>query len=439
MSSVSAATSLQDPQAAKAPPAAKPTDDDLSDALGLEAEPRSRGPWIGGGAAILVVLLAAWYMMSSGSGERTRYVTQPATRGNLTVLVTATGSVQPTNQVDISSELSGTVRRVLVDYNSKVEVGDLLVELDTDKLKATLDSSRAKVVASEAKIRDADATVIEKKAELERKKALVTKNFTSLQDLDAAQAAYDRALAGVDSARADLGVSEADLKLNETNFDKARIISPIRGVVLSRDIEPGQTVASSLQAPVLISIAEDLTKMELQVDVDEADVGKVKIGQNAEFSVDAFPDRKFPATIQDLRFASEVVSGVVTYKAILGVDNSELLLRPGMTATAEIIVTEVKDTLLAPNAALRYAPQATNAPAEQTSLLRRILPGPPRFRAPSARQETGSRRTIWLLRDGVPQSIPVEIGASDGKLTAVVSGGVKDGDAIVVDETTAAQ
>lgn len=440
MSSASAAISRPDTGAAKAPSrSVEPGGDALSDALGLEAEPKSRGPWIWGGVGVLAVLLAAWYLTSSGSSERTRYITQPATRGNLTVLVTATGSVQPTNQVDISSELSGTVRRVLVDYNSKVEVGDLLVELDPDKLKATLDSSRAKVVASEAKIRDADATVVEKKADLERKKALATKSFTSLQDLDTAQAAYDRALAGADSARAELGVSQADLKLNETNFSKAQIISPIRGVVLSRAVEPGQTVASSLQAPVLISIAEDLTKMELQVDVDEADVGKVKIGQTAEFGVDAFPERKFPAAIQDLRFASEVVSGVVTYKAILGVDNSELLLRPGMTATAEITVTEVKDTLLVPNAALRYAPQASAAPAEQPSLLRRLMPGPPRFRAPSARQETGSQRTIWLLRDGAPQSVPVEIGASDGKLTAIAGGELKDGDAIVVDETTAAQ
>jgi HlyD family secretion protein len=440
MSWASAAISLDDDQEAKPVPAAKqPGGDDLMDALGLEAETGSRGPWTGGGLAIAALLLAAWYVMSSDSSERTRYVTQPAARGNLTVLVTATGSVQPTNQVDISSELSGTVRRVLVDYNSKVEVGGLLVELDTDKLKATLDSSRAKVIASEAKIRDAEATVIEKKADLERKKALVTKNFTSVQDLDAAQAAYDRAIAGVDSARADLGVSQADLKINDTNFGKARIISPIRGVVLSRAIEPGQTVASSLQAPVLISIAEDLTKMELQVDVDEADVGKVKIGQRADFSVDAFPERKFPAVIQDLRFASEVVQGVVTYKAILGVDNSELLLRPGMTATAEITVTEVKDTLLVPNAALRYAPQATNAAGEQTSLLRRILPGPPRFRAPSARQETGPQRTIWILRDGAPQSVAVEIGASDGKQTAIGTGAVNEGDAIVVDETTAAQ
>lgn len=424
----------------EAPPVAAPGDtDDLSAALGLESEHRSRGPWLWGGAAVVALLLALWYFTSSGSGERVRYSTQPAARGNLTVLVTATGSVQPTNQVDISSELSGTVRRVLVDYNSKVDVGDLLVELDTDKLKATLDSSEAKVVASRAKIRDTEATVVEKKADLERKKVLVTKSFTSQQDLDAAQAAYDRAVAAVDSARAELGVSEADHKLNETNFSKARIVSPIRGVVLSRAVEPGQTVASSLQAPVLLSIAEDLTKMELQVDVDEADVGKVKIGQKAEFGVDAFPERKFPASIQDLRFASEVVSGVVTYKGILGVDNSELLLRPGMTATAEITVTEVKDTLLVPNAALRYAPQAAAAPTEQPSLLRRLIPGPPRFRAPSARQESGTSRTIWVLRDGIPQSVPVEIGDSDGKLTAVASGAVKEGDLVIVDETTASQ
>ncbi len=178
-----------------------------------------------------------------------------------------------------SSELSGTVRSVLVDYNSPVKVGQGLAELDTDKLKATLNSSRAKLASAKAKVLDAEATLVEKKLVYERKTTLTTSKFSSQQDLDTAKAAYDRAIAAVASTKADVGVAEADVELNETNLLKSRIVSPINGVVLKRNVDPGQTVASSLQAPVLFTIAEDLTQMEVQVDVDEADVGKVKEGR----------------------------------------------------------------------------------------------------------------------------------------------------------------
>src|SRR5690606_21379183 len=194
---------------------------------------------------------------------------------------------------------------------------------------------------------------------------------------------------------------------------------------------------ASFQAPVLFSIAEDLRQMELQVDVDEADVGKVKEAQSATFSVDAFPELKFPATIRDVRYASEVIQGVVTYKAVLTIDNSELLLRPGMTATAEIRVTEIDDALLVPNAALRYAPPTEDA-APSGGLLRSLLPGPRRFRSPSAREETvGSERTLWVLRNDEPMAIKVTVGSSDGRRTEIKSGDLKAGDAVIVDQITA--
>lgn len=386
-------------------------------------------------AVVLAALLAVVAIRSmTGSNNAVRYVTEPVARGNLTVIVTATGSVQPTNKVDVSSELSGTVRKVLVDYNSAVTAGQTLALLDTDKLVATADSSRAKLAAVKAKVVDAEAAVLEKERILARKRTLAAKQVGSVNDLDVAQAAHDRAAATLLSAKADVGVAEAELRLNETNLAKANIASPIAGVVLKRNVDPGQTVASSFQAPVLFSIAEDLRQMELQVDVDEADVGKVRVGQNAGFSVDAFPDRKFPATIRDVRFASETIQGVVTYKGVLTIDNSELLLRPGMTATAEIKVTEVQDAVLVPNAGLRYAPPAA-APSQ--SFLRRLLPGPPQFRAPSAREETGPNRTVWVLRDGKPKPVKIVIGASDGKRTAVQSGELRSGDALIVDQTTA--
>lgn len=409
---------------------------ELERALGEAAVVAGRGRirlvWAGAGLAALLIAGALWW--SGGSSTAIRYTTTPAHRGDLVVLVTATGSVQPINKVDVSSELSGTVRKVHVDYNSSVSAGQTLAELDTDKLQATLASARAKVAAARARVHDAEATVIEKQRDLMRKRALANKQFTSTADLELAQAAHDRSQASLESARADVGVAEADLTINETNLSKATIVSPINGIVLQRNVDPGQTVAASLQAPVLFTIAEDLRQMELQVNIDEADVGNVRAGQSASFSVDTYAERKFPATIRDVRFASETVQGVVTYKAVLNVDNGELLLRPGMTATAEIRAIEIKDALLVTNTALRYAPPAASSQPQQ-SWLRRILPGPPRFREASKHEETGTERTVYVLRDGQPVAVPVRTGASDGRNTEVVGGGLKAGDALITAQT----
>lgn len=413
---------------------------DIAAVLAAEGVPGSgwrhdrRLRWmVAGLLAVLSLLLVRW--LGAGNAQ-VRYVTEPSARGDLVVIVTATGSVQPTNKVDVSSELSGTVRKVLVDYNSAVTAGQVLAELDTDKLKATLESSRAKLAAAKSKVAEAQATLLEKEQELARKRALADKQISSAHDLEAALAARDRAVATLASARADVGVAEADLAINETNLIKARIVSPIGGVVLKRNVDPGQTVAATLQAPVLFSIAEDLRQMELQVDVDEADVGKVKVGQTATFGVDAFPERKFPAKIRDVRYASETIQGVVTYKAVLTIDNTELLLRPGMTATADVRVTEIADAILVPNAALRYAPPAASM-AQDQSLLRRILPGPPPFRPASPREDANAHRTVWLLKNGKPTSVSVTIGASDGKRTQILTGSIEPGQALIVDQVAA--
>jgi HlyD family secretion protein len=402
--------------------------------LGSASEPPSRRRLaIYGAIGIAVLAMLLWVVLSSGSGSAVRYVSEPVARGNLTVIVTATGSVQPTNQVDISSELSGTVRKVNVDFNSEVKVGQVLAELDTDKLVATVESSKARVTAAKAKVEETDATRIEKERDLARKSALAERKVISALDLDTARAAHDRAVAALASARADVGVAQAELRLNETNLAKARITSPINGVVLKRNVDPGQTVASSLQAPVLFSIAEDLRQMEIQVDVDEADVGKVKEGQKATFAVDAYPDRKFSAQIRELRYGSEVVQGVVTYKAVLSTDNAELLLRPGMTATAEIAVQHVEGALLVANAALRFSPPTDVGSGQGGGLLQRLLPGRPRFRPASRRDEAGTDRTVWVLRNGQPSAIAVGIGASDGRRTEVLKGDLSAGQAVLTD------
>lgn len=381
-------------------------------------------------AALAMAGLAGFWTLR-GAGNAVRYVTEPVTRGTLVVLVTATGSVQPTKKVDVSSEITGMIRRVLVDYNSPVTVGQVLAEIDTDKLNATVDNSRAKLQAAKARVAEALATILQTERELTRKRTLAQRSIASAHDLDVAQATYDRAVATLSSAQADVGAAEAELRLNETNLAKAVVRSPINGVVLKRNVDPGQTVVATMQAPVMFSIAEDLRQMELQIDVDEADVGKVRPGQSASFSVDAFSDRKFPATIKDVRFASETIQGVVTYKAILIIDNSELLLRPGMTATAEIRTSEVANALLVPNAALRYRPPTTQR--DQRGFLSRLMPGPPR-RTTSPRDPTGPNRTVWIEGANGPETVSIVIGVSDGRRTEVREGPLAEGQAVIVDQ-----
>jgi len=409
---------------------------------GPASRPRLRRllAWVVAAALVAAFALGAVWLSSPGAVD-VRYVTEPVSRGDLTVLVTATGSAQPITQVNISSELSGTIRQVHVDYNSSVKAGQILAELDVEKLKATVESVRARRDSATARVAEAAATLDERRGQFERKKTLAGRDFGSVQELEQAKAAFDRAAAMHTSARSEAKVAEADLKLAEINLRKACICSPIDGVVLKRSVDPGQIVASSLQAPVLFVIAQDLRKMELHVDVDEADVGNVKPTQKATFSVDAYPGQKFPADIRDVRYGSEVVQGVVTYKAILSIDNSDLLIRPGMTATADIVVDEVRDALLIPNGALRYAPAATRKPGQSRSFLQMLLPRPPSatMRPPSAPAQIGPQRTIWTLRDGEAQQTAVVLGASDGRKTVVAKGGLAEGEPVIVGAVSSAR
>lgn len=378
---------------------------------------------------------AAYYFLGAAAPTgNVQYRTDQARIADITVTVTATGTVEPTNQVDISSELSGIVRTVNVDYNSTVKKGQVLAELDTDKLTATVESSRARLEATKARVLEAQATVLEKQRELQRKRALADRAVGSRQELEIAQAAHDRALASLASAKADVKSAEADLKLNETNLQKSCICSPIDGVVLSRAVDPGQVVASSLQAPVLFSIAEDLSKIEVRVDVDEADVGKVREGQFATFTVDAYPERRFQANISQLRYGSEIVQGVVTYKAVLSTENADLLLRPGMTATAEIVVDEANQVLTVSNEALRFSAPAQHEETRNRSFLEQLIPGRPPFRRASRAQSTGPTRELWVLQDdGTLRSVEVTVGVTDGNRTQIVEGQIEPGQRIAVD------
>lgn len=412
---------------------------DVASTLGLEAgsgRRRTIARWLLLMLAVAGLAGGAWWVLASRQADgQVRYVTIPVERGMLSITVTATGTLQPTNQVEISSELSGTVREVLVDNNDMVRAGQVLAELDTDKLEAQVARERANVDMAKARLKEAQVAAAETKRKFDRYTELASRKVVSDQDLDAAKSAYERAVATVESAEADVKVANADLLLRETDLEKACICSPISGVVLRRSVEPGQTVAASLQAPVLFELAEDLTAMELQVDVDEADISLVADGQQAQFTVDAYPDRAFSAVVTKVRFAPDTNEGVVTYKTYLSVDNKELRLRPGMTATAQIMIRKVEDALLVPNEALRFVPPRPQANTRSRGLLQSILPQfPRRNRTQSADTgASGGKRRVWVLRDGVPAPLEVAAGFSDGQKSEIADGVLRAGDAVITD------
>ena len=385
-------------------------------------------------AAAIVTGVVSWKSMAKS--DSVAYETQKAVLGNLTVTITATGALEPTNTVEVGSELSGIVKSVEVDYNDTVKAGQVLAKLDTTKLEAQVTQSKASLESAKANVLQAQATLTETKSKLaqfRKVRELSNNKVPSQTELDAAEAAFERAKANVASAKAAVSQAKATLEVNETDLHKTVIYSPINGIVLARSVEVGQTVAASFQAPVLFTLAEDLTKMELHVDVDEADIGKVREGQKASFTVAAYPDRTFEARITQARYGSSTTSGVVTYETVLKVDNKDLSLRPGMTATAEITVKEVRDAVLAPSAALRFSPPAPEEKKPSASLVSALLPRPPSHQARREVVNDKKHQRVWTLKNGELFPVPVTTGESEGSMTEIMSGDVEPGMALVVD------
>jgi HlyD family secretion protein len=382
---------------------------------------------------ILAGLGAGGWFWANRPAAPIRYDTVAVERGALTVTVTATGTVQPTTQVDISSELSGTLAAVEVDFNDEVTEGQVLARLDDTKLRAQVTNAEAQLVAARAKLASAEATVSETADALDSASALDSRGLSTRSVYISAKAAHDRALAAVESAQADVTLAEANLALQKADLEKAEIRSPIKGIVLNRTAEKGQIVAATLNAPVLFTLAEDLTRMELQVAVDEADIGRVAVGQKASFTVDAYPGQPFEAVITSLRYAPDDTEDVVSYTAVLSVANDKLLLRPGMTATATITVAEQADVLLVPSAAMRYAPPVTQSASRSGSgLLGYILPA----RRSSDNRGAANGTGLYVLRDGVPVRVKVTPGATDGSRIAIATDELKEGDEVIVSQST---
>lgn len=392
--------------------------------------------WVAAAVVLAALVLAAWLAVRPGSAQP-RYLTETVRRGPLVVKVTATGTLQPTNKANIGSELSGTVAVVHVDVNDRVRRGQVLAELDTSRLRDQVARSRAALEVAQANLRQAQATAAEAAGNLKRLQEvwrLSGGKVPSESELASAQAAVLRAQSATSSAQAGVTDARAALSADTTNLGKAAIRSPMDGVVLARSVDPGNAVAATLQAVTLFTLAEDLTRMKLEVNVDEADVGLVREGQKATFTVSAWPSRSYPATIRRVSYGSTTKDNVVSYIAELVVDNTDLSLRPGMSATASIIATERVDALLVPNAALRFNPAAAGAPAAQASggIVSRLMPRPPRSgERRQAGTDAAAARQVWVLRDGQPVGVPVLPGVSDGRMTEVTGSALQPGMAVI--------
>lgn len=435
------------------PPAAVPATPTAADLQALLHPNHARRWWqrpaLWITAAVVIALAAGLYFWQAqkDSNAAPRYVTESVHKGNLTLNVLANGTLQPTRSVNIGSELSGTVKRVLVDVNDRIKKGQVLVELDTAKLSDQVLRSRASLAAMQAQQAQSTATVKESRASLARFEEVARLSggkVPSAAELDTARATLDRAVAAEASARANVAEARAAASTDETNLSKASIRSPIDGVVLTRTVDPGNAVAASLQAVTLFTVAEDLTQLRLEVNVDEADVGSVKVGQKASFTVSAYPSRRYPATITRVAFGSTKTDNVVTYITYLNVNNADLSLRPGMTSAATIVATERIGVLLVPNTALRFTPtQAAGAGAAAASggsLVSKLMPRPPSTGTGTRKQASASAsvataRQVWILQeDGQAVAVAVQTGISDGRMTEVSGASLHEGMAVITDQ-----
>jgi HlyD family secretion protein len=413
-----------------------PTQNDIEAALGISprAQRTRKLKRLGWWMVLLLVLFSAgaWYYSSTQAAPKIVYVTQPAVKADVIVTVTATGTVQPTTQVDVGSELSGTISLVKVVDNSVVRKGDVLASLDTVRLEAQKAKAAAQLASAQARLLTSKATDQETESELNRQKTLRNSGLSTKQELEKALAAVARSNAGTAGAEADVQSARADLSVVETDLAKSDIVSPIDGVVMKVAAKPGQTVAASLTAPVLFTLADKLSNIQIEAAVDEADIGTMSVGQRATFTVDAYRGREFAAQVNSISFSPDKTDGVVTYKTVLSAQNADLALRPGMTTTARIVVNEVRAGLTIPNEALRYVPAVLKV-GTGFSITQLFMPRFPR----SEKQmkpviDADGSRSLWVLRDGVPAPVKIKTGASDGKITNVASSDLKDGDAVII-------
>lgn len=397
-----------------------PSTDSIEQTLGVNTQkPSSLKRYLLIGTTILLLIGVGWVVIKSSAAPKTEYMTTPVQIKKLTTTVSATGNLEPTNTIDVGIEVSGTVTDVLVDYNDRVKVGQLMARLDTTKLSSKVTSSKASLLRYRANISAAKASLSNAANEAERVHKMYTStggNYPSKKEVDEADNALLSAKAGLDAAIAQSAQATAELQADEDNLRKAIVVSPIEGIVLERKVEPGQTVVAAMQTPVLFKMAKSLSTMKVIVSVDEADIGEVKEKQKVTFTVDTYPDIHFYGVITQLRLNSVMVNGVVTYDAVVEVPNNDLRLRPGMTATAQIITGTLPNSLTVPNAALRFTPPSQKG--EKDKGVQKSINTNGKF--------------IWVLREGTPVKIEVKAGKSDGVSTSISTSNLKIGDDVII-------
>ncbi|MDP2078083.1 MAG: efflux RND transporter periplasmic adaptor subunit [Sulfuricurvum sp.] len=388
--------------------------------LGLNTQPSSKR-WkkvAGVSLALVMIAAASFYTMKYTAKKKPIYATVPLKIQDLTTSVSATGNLEPTNTIDVGIEVSGTIDKVFVDYNDPVRSGQILARLDTTRLTAAATSSQAILMKSKANEQSAKASVDNAVIEEERARTMYAStdgNYPSRKEMQTLSTTLIQAKASLAAAKAQVAQSYAQLKSDEDNLRKAVVVSPINGVVLNRKVEPGQTVVASMQTPILFTLAEDLTQMRAIVSVDEADIGGVKENQKVTFTVDSYANKQFEGKITQLRLNSAIVNGVVTYEAVVQVDNTDLLLRPGMTANASIITDTLRKVLVIPNAALRFTP-----PLDENQKKKK-----------RAMEESDKGAHVWVLKNETPTRVKVQIGKTDGVLSIVSASSLKVGDLII--------
>lgn len=358
---------------------------------------------------VIVVGVVAFFAFRDKEGGL-KFKTEKVSRGDIVAMVTATGAINPVTLVSVGTQVSGTIKHIYADFNSPVKKGQLIAEIDPASFEAQVEQARATLLLSKANMEKAEAQLLDAKRTLDRHRELFSMNFIAKSTLDGSQTNYEIAMAQVSAAKAQVAQAEAALKYAETNLRYTRILSPVDGIVISRNVDVGQTVAASLQAPTLFTIAQDLTKMQIDTNVHEADIGRVRVGQVVEFTVDAYPESPFRGKVSQVRNAPINIQNVVTYNVVINVDNPELKLKPGMTADVSIITERKNGVLRIPNAALRFRPDK----------------GDIKYKGPG----------VWVIEDKSPKRIEVVTGISDGNYTELLSGNIKEGQELIVESLT---
>lgn len=355
---------------------------------------------------VFLVFIALSYLFLFSSSKKLKFKTVKVQRGDITQVVTATGNVNPVTTILVGTRVSGTIVALYADYNSKVKKGQLIAQIDPTPFENELRQAEADLYNAKANLFKAEINLKDSERNLKRKQELYNKELISRSELDDAEVVYNNAKAQYEIALAQLKKAQAGVKQAQTNLGYTKIISPVDGVVIAKNVEVGQTVAASFQTPTLFTIAPDLTKMQIDTNVDEADISKIKVGMEATFTVDAYPDRKFKGTVNQIRLSPTITQNVVTYNVVISVDNSHLLLKPGMTANVTFIIETKKNIIKVPNVSLRF-----KMPDSQPS----------------------KQQGVWVIRGGKPARVPVKTGISDGEWTEILEGDIREGDEVIVD------